>query len=287
MKLQLKKFDMSSIKDDKVVVMIGKRDTGKSFLCQDLLYYHRDIPVGTVISGTERANKTYGDIVPPVFIHDEFKEQIVQNILSRQERVIAKYNEEKSQIKSNKSFSVNEQPKTDPRTFLLLDDCLYDQSWCRSKNIRALFMNGRHWKVFFIITMQYPLGIPPILRSNIDYVFICRENIVQNRRRIYESFAGMFNSFDLFCTVLDQTTENYECLVIHNNSKSNNLLDQVFWYKADAHESFRMCSDQIWKFNNERIKEKNQLDGERDWDPSEFKKKNQTVINVKKYDSFF
>ena len=41
MRLQLKKFDMSSIAADKVVVMIGKRDTGKSFLCKDLLWHHQ------------------------------------------------------------------------------------------------------------------------------------------------------------------------------------------------------------------------------------------------------
>jgi len=29
--IQLKKFDMSSIKPDKVCVFIGKRETGKSF----------------------------------------------------------------------------------------------------------------------------------------------------------------------------------------------------------------------------------------------------------------
>ena len=48
--LQLKKFDMKQIADDKVVVLIGKRETGKSFLVRDLLYYHQDIPIGTVIS---------------------------------------------------------------------------------------------------------------------------------------------------------------------------------------------------------------------------------------------
>ena len=32
MNLQLKKFNMSSIKDDSVVVLIGKRNTGKSYL---------------------------------------------------------------------------------------------------------------------------------------------------------------------------------------------------------------------------------------------------------------
>jgi hypothetical protein len=31
MKLELKKFDITRIKNDKVVVLIGKRGTGKSF----------------------------------------------------------------------------------------------------------------------------------------------------------------------------------------------------------------------------------------------------------------
>ena len=51
--------------------------------------------------------------------------------------------------------------------------------WTRDKMMRLLFMNGRHWKVMLIITMQYPLGIPPNLRTNIDYVFILREPYLQ------------------------------------------------------------------------------------------------------------
>ena len=54
---------MSSIKPDKVIVLIGKRETGKSFLCKDLLYYHKNIPVGNVISATESANCFYGNII--------------------------------------------------------------------------------------------------------------------------------------------------------------------------------------------------------------------------------
>ena len=81
--------------------------------------------------------------------------------------------------------------------------------------------------------MQYALGIPPNLRTNIDYVFLLRENIVIKLKQLYEQYAGMFPSFDIFCQVMDQCTENYECLVIHNNAKSNKLQDQVFWYKAD------------------------------------------------------
>ena len=61
--LNLQKFDMSKIGKGSVVVMIGKRNTGKSFLTKDLLWYKRDIPVGTVISGTEGANQFYSKIM--------------------------------------------------------------------------------------------------------------------------------------------------------------------------------------------------------------------------------
>ena len=77
MNLELKKFNINEIKDDKVVVLIGKRDTGKSFLARDILYHHQNIPVGQVISGTEGANQFYQKIVPKLFIHDEFKPDII------------------------------------------------------------------------------------------------------------------------------------------------------------------------------------------------------------------
>ena len=102
----------------------------------------------------------------------------------------------------------------------------------------------------FIITMQYALGIPPNLRTNIDYVFILRENYVSNRKRLYENFAGMFPSFEVFCQVMDQCTENYECLVVHNNAKSNKLEDQVYWYKAEAHDDFRIGAEEFWQHHS-------------------------------------
>jgi hypothetical protein len=97
--------------------------------------------------------------------------------------------------------------------------------------------------------MQYPLGITPNLRTNVDFVFILRENILGNRKRIYENYAGMFPTFEMFCQFMDQCTENYECLVICNSSPSNKLDDQVFWYKASDHPAFHLCSDSLWADN--------------------------------------
>jgi hypothetical protein len=241
MNLALKKFNINQITSDKVCVFIGKRETGKSFLVRDLLYYHRSVPIGTVISGTESANSFYGKIIPNLFIHDIYTPEIINNALKRQKMVIKKINKETASYgKTN----------IDPRAFLILDDCLYDQSWIRDQNIRSLFMNGRHYKILFIITMQYALGIPPSLRTNIDYVFILRENYVSNRKRLYEHYAGMFPTFEIFCQVMDQCTEDYTCLVINNNSKSNKLEDQVFWYKADDHPSFKIGAPEFWEHHN-------------------------------------
>ena len=240
-KLKLRKFDIKSIPSDKVIVFIGKRETGKSFLVKDLLYYHKDVPIGTVISGTEAANTFYGNMVPSLFIHDAFTPQIVANSLKRQKMVIKKINKDKARYGSS---------NIDPRAFLILDDCLYDQSWVRDENIRNLFMNGRHYKMLFIITMQYALGVPPNLRTNIDYVFILRENLMNNRKRLYEHYAGMFPSFEIFCQVMDACTEDFNCLVINNNAKSNKIEDQVFWYKADPHSEFKIGASEFWKHHN-------------------------------------
>ena len=276
MSLELKKFDMKNISfkpnENKgpVVVLIGKRDTGKSFLVRDSLFYQQEIPIGTVIAGTEEGNGFYGKMVPKLFVHNEYNTAIIENILKRQRTVLKQI---KNEMETYKRSTI------DPRAFVILDDCLYDNTWTRDKMMRLLFMNGRHWKVMLVITMQYPLGIPPTLRTNIDYVFILRENYIANRKRIYENYAGMFPTFESFCQVMDQCTENYECLVINNNSKSNKLHDQVFWYKADNHGDFRLGSKEFWELS----KSMKDDDDEEAYDPNNVKKRGAgPKISVKK-----
>ena len=275
MTLELKKFEMKSIsfKPDEnkgpVIVLIGRRDTGKSYLVRDLLYYHQDIPIGTVISVTEAGNGFYSEHVPKLFIHEEYNSAIIENILKRQRTVL-------KQIK--KEVEVYKKSNIDPRAFVILDDCLYDSSWTRDKMMRLLFMNGRHWKMMLIITMQYPLGIPPNLRTNIDYVFILREPYISNRKKIYENYAGMFPTFESFSQVMDQCTENYECLVINNNAKSNKLSEQIFWYKADSHKSFKLGSKEFWDIS----KSMDSDDEEEVYDPNSRDKKKGPKINVRK-----
>ena len=289
MNLELKKFDMKNIKDDKVIVLIGRRETGKSFLTKDLLYYHQDIPAGVTISGTEAANSFYSSVMPSIFIHGKYKPEIISNLLRRQEKILKVINKEMQEKGIAGSMSPHEYVATgkcsvDPRVFLILDDCLYDKSWINNEDVRCLFMNGRHYFCMFIITMQYVLGIPPNLRTNIDYVFILREPYMSNRKRIFEQYAGMFPNFEVFCQVMDQCTENYECLVIDTNAKSNKLEDMVYWYKADSHQAFQLGHPMFWKYHVENY-DNSKDDDEKgvNYDPRALNaKKNKTNINVKK-----
>ena len=273
--LELKKFDMKTISfkhtenSGPVIVLIGRRDTGKSYLVRDLLYYHQDIPIGTVISGTEAGNGFYADHVPKLFIHDEYNTAIIENILKRQRAVLKQIKKEQEMYKRS---------NIDPRAFVILDDCLFDATWTRDKVMRLLFMNGRHWKIMLVITMQYPLGIPPNLRTNIDYVFILREPYISNRKRIYENYAGMFPTFESFCQVMDQCTENFECLVIKNCAKTNKLNEQIFWYKAEPHKDFKLGSKEFWEIS----KTINSDDEEEQYDPKQAATRKGPNIKVKK-----
>ena len=78
---------------------------------------------------------------------------------------------------------------------------------------------------------------------------------------------------------MDQCTENYECLVIHNNAKSNRIEDQVFWYKADMHSDFQVGHPSAWKYHVNNYNDSID-DEDEEFDISKVRKKG--PVNVKK-----
>jgi hypothetical protein len=234
--LNLKKFDMSRIKDDATCMFIGKRGAGKSTLLKDVMYTKRHLPFGIACSGTEEGNGVFGKMIPKLFVYPDYDAAAITRMIERQRRMA-------------------ETPQGCQPAFVVLDDCLYDGGVLKRKEIRQLFLNGRHYKFFTAVTAQFAGDVPPAIRANIDYLFVCRENIIQNRKRIFENFFGIMDNFKAFQTLMDQTTENYEVLVLDNTSKSNKIEDVVYWYKARIDlPDFKMGCRQYWEFSkkNER-----------------------------------
>ena len=227
MNVQLKKFNPKTMRDNSIVVFIAKRMSGKSTCVKDIMYHKRNLPVGVVMSGTEEGNSYYQNFIPDLFIYNRYQSDVIEKVVARQ----------KALLKDADTSNV----------FIILDDCMYDKKFMKEQIMRQIFYNGRHWNIFFMLTMQYCMDLTPDLRSNIDYIFVFRENILQNREKIYKNFFGIFPSFEMFNQVMDACTENYECLVLDNTVKSNKIEDVVFWYKADLYEKgFRVGHPKFW-----------------------------------------
>jgi hypothetical protein len=265
MDLQLRKFNPASMGDDKVCIFVGKRGTGKSTLVTDILYHKRHIPAGIVMSGTEDGNHHYRQFVPDLFIYGDYNKGAVEKVLERQRKLVG---------------MGRNQP-----AFLLLDDCMYDRAFMRDDCIRQCFMNGRHWKLFFMMTCQYVMDMTPMIRSNVDYVFILRDNVRQNRENLYKCFFGVFPNYDTFSTVMDSCTENYECLVLDNTSKSNKIEDCVFWYKAPIRKGFKIGSPRLWEFHSKNYNARHATGNGKSMAKEMVKKRNAgPTLTVKKTD---
>ena len=241
-KLALRKFKMKNILPDATILILGRRRSGKSFLTRDIFYHHKNIPSGVVFSGTEEASPFFGNFIPDSFIHSEYDPELMESIMNHQ----------KKKIREAKADGLSETGKHPSNNlFIVLDDMLHDaQNWKKEKTIKSIFFNGRHYNFLFILTMQYPLGITPELRSNIDYIFIFNEPSLKNRRKIYDDYCGMIPDFNYFCNILDACTQDHECLVVKTSTNSNDLREQVFWYKAEAHHNFQVGHPKLWKYHS-------------------------------------
>lgn len=234
--MRVQYFDLSSIPDGSVCVFIGKRKTGKSCAIRDLMWHKRYIPLGQIISGSERANPFFYQFFPTSYIEDEYSEDILDNILARQTK-IRKFADAQTE---------NKKQEIDTRFLLVFDDCLHNNKWQNTEQMKTIFMNGRHFGVLFLLSLQYVIGIPPALRTNIDYAFIFRETSIQNRRKLYENFGGCIPSFPLFCTLMDRL-DKYECLVICTDADKVAFNEQVMYFKSTLRGPFKFGCEHFWK----------------------------------------
>ena len=216
--LKLRKFDIDKCKC-KNILILGKRETGKSFLTKDFLYHKsKDIHCGGCFTNTNTDRKFYSQFIPN------------SSILNFQ------YDTSAIIIDKLITYSNN----TNKNYFMSFDDVFYEHSVSHLSFFEKILKQNN---ILTILTMPYPLGLSPTIKKLFNYVFIFRENYFGNKKRLYEHYGQMFSSFDKFCEVLDQYTQDYDCLVIYNTPDPNVKLDiteLVFWYKAESHNEFKL-----------------------------------------------
>lgn len=212
--LSLRRFDMDKTGDRCVFLIVGKRNTGKSQLTADLLFHKRHISVGILMSSTEEATGFFKDVtgIPDTYTYGEWNPDVVDIIIAKQKRL----------AKSGKMRTC----------FIVLDDLAFDKGPFKSKQMRELMFNGRHYGILLVITAQFLGDIPTYFRANVDYVVTCRTPGIQDRERLWKNFFGMIPTFHMFQSIMNNVTTEYGTLVMDNTVQSNSLTDCIFWYKA-------------------------------------------------------
>ena len=260
MKCRIRKFDATLMKPGRITLIIGKRGTGKSILLNDLLYSGKDLyDFPMAMSPTAESANNFRKCMPHANVFDRYVPFKVDSLVH--------FAKECSASKNGRRF------------LLCLDDCMYDKKAFRGVSMREIHMNGRHHNITLFNAMQYVMDISPDLRSQIDYVFALKENIISNRVKLWKYFFGMFQSFDDFCLVLDKCTQNYECLVLDNTVNSTSIHDCIYWYRATPvnDKDFRLGKPVFYTLTD-HMKRENEIYGESE----EEEKKGKSKIQIEK-----
>ena len=236
--LRLTKFPMSEMKRDKIILVVGRRGTGKSTLVKDILFHNRKkLDTGFMMTPTYDTQEEFRDCFPDSHIYNEYSIETVKNIIQTAE-------------------SLKQQGK-ERHLLLVADDCMYEKRIMKSTEMRNIHMNGRHLNVMFVNSVQYLMDIGPDLRGQIDYVFCLREATRSTREKLHKYFFGIFDKFSEFGMVMDRCTNNREALVLDNTQTTNKIEDCVYFYKANPNigkfrigRSIYYKLDYLFKKNN-------------------------------------
>lgn len=238
-----------SLPSNPTIVAYGKRRTGKStsilnIMCNCL----DDIPFGLVMSNTAFGG-AWDEIIPPQFIIQGWQQHILEQLVSRQQRLITLYG------------------KDDPRTraFLILDDVISDRRNVAGWNtmMNRFFTEGRHFNITIFITTQYVKGIGPMLRNNADLVILQPIYSVNDRTTLWEMYGGFMDKKSFFelmnqyamSTPLEGHTpanpnKEVSVIVVKAYEDFPTLEDTFAWWKplrVDKLPKFRLCDDAYWQ----------------------------------------
>ena len=145
---------------NKIVSLIGKRNSGKSQMLRYLVMQQRGLFKSIfVLCPTESVNSFYKDLVKKENIFDSYNENWIEALIKKMTEVNTNKTEEKAS-----------------HILLILDDCCSDTNFHQSKSFKKLCTRGRHIKISVIITCQYIYQVPPVARNNSDFILASQMN---------------------------------------------------------------------------------------------------------------
>ncbi|ARF11162.1 packaging ATPase [Klosneuvirus KNV1] len=198
------RLNASDIEDHSAILIIGKRGSGKTTIVNNILskYDETFLANSLIISPTEKINSYYKNKYPYTHIETEYQPEYIEHYLNTGSGAI------------------------------VLDNCFKPNGyWKNDLYLMELLHHAKYYNKLLIITSSFPLGFDSDSRSAFDYVFLLSEEFFSNQKRIYDHYAGVYETFDLFRNDFINLTKHYNSMVINQNSNKNNN-DQISWFNA-------------------------------------------------------
>ena len=134
--IQLREFQLKWIMSDSVVVLVGKRRSGKSWLTRMIVHMlsQRGVPYGKIYSGTEHCNPFFRKFFPALYIDREFSDEDLRDLMESQRKKVRKV---------AKRLNVDDGRCLENNCLLIMDDMMSeDDIWKKSKHFKKIFTEG-------------------------------------------------------------------------------------------------------------------------------------------------
>jgi hypothetical protein len=239
MDIDISEFDLNNLFTTKYncftnlkILIIAKDTTKKQMLIKKISQVFSAVssptlPYITTIAPADKYTNFYNNIDLSMNVHYEYKDEIVLNLLERQSYLINNH--------------VNE-----IKTLLIIDDCVHStKKFFNGQEINSLFFEGKNYQLSWILTIQFPIGIPPEYRMNFDCIFILDDMSYQDKRNIYHHYAGMFPNFADFDKIFNKTISNGKYLLINKFVKSSDINKNVFYVNLNIEERINKIISEI------------------------------------------
>jgi energy-coupling factor transporter ATP-binding protein EcfA2 len=211
--LDVEKFLLSRV--GLKLFVIGRSGSGKSTFVKWMFYILRKtIPAAVAISESEIVNDFFSEFIPESFIYNKFDSSILHKIVERQKTIITK-----------------KCPK--PDILIVADDCFSDVKKMQEPPTPWIFKVGRHYRINYVVVMQYCHDLKPDTRNQVDGVFLFNEQNENTRKALWTCFAASI-PYSVFTKLMTICTDNFGIMFINLSSSVSKTDWKEFISKTKA-----------------------------------------------------
>jgi len=222
--LGIREFDLHQMMPGANIVVIGPKFSGKSNLIMSILLHMsrhwfdgKGFDYAMAMSATENNAQEFRQHMPEILVEQLSKTRLSAVLAGVQEQ----YGKD---MTDNRPFR---------HSLLLLDDCAYDETFMKSKEIKDIASNGRQYNVTAIIAAQRYVQMPTALRDNVDFVFLFYIVKAPVKKALYSEWFSHMPP-DVFTRIYEEVTKEFACIVLDRRRMQalREWRESVFWFKA-------------------------------------------------------